>query len=85
MPPVIATPSLVARSLYDAWEASKRKLYAQQEWEGIHMTALWYRAVWEGGARYCAQRDPVLAAVKAWAGDSARVLGAAQHEAPLRL
>jgi 4,5-dihydroxyphthalate decarboxylase len=37
----------VARSLYDAWEASKRKLYARQEWERIHMTALWYRALWE--------------------------------------
>ena len=37
----------VARSLYDAWEASKRKLYAQQDWDRIHMTSLWYRALWE--------------------------------------
>jgi 4,5-dihydroxyphthalate decarboxylase len=37
----------VARSLYDAWEASKRKLYERQEWERIHMTSLWYRALWE--------------------------------------
>jgi 4,5-dihydroxyphthalate decarboxylase len=37
----------VARSLYDAWEASKRKLYREQEWERIHMTSLWYRALWE--------------------------------------
>lgn len=37
----------VARSLYDAWESSKRKLYEQQEWERIHMTSLWYRALWE--------------------------------------
>lgn len=37
----------VARSLYDAWEASKQKLYRQQEWERIHMTSLWYRALWE--------------------------------------
>jgi 4,5-dihydroxyphthalate decarboxylase len=37
----------VARSLYDAWQASKQRLYAQQEWERIHMTSLWYRALWE--------------------------------------
>ena len=36
-----------ARSLYDAWEASKQKLYRQQEWDRIHMTSLWYRALWE--------------------------------------
>jgi len=37
----------VARSLYDAWEASKQKLYQAQDWQRIHMTALWYRALWE--------------------------------------
>lgn len=37
----------VAQSLYDAWEASKQKLYERQDWERIHMTSLWYRALWE--------------------------------------
>ena len=37
----------VARSLFDAWEASKQKLYLRQEWQRIHMTSLWYRALWE--------------------------------------
>ena len=37
----------VARSLYDAWEASKRKLYAAQDWQRIHQTALWSRGLWE--------------------------------------
>ena len=37
----------VARSLFDAWEASKQKLYVWQEWQRIHMTSLWYRALWE--------------------------------------
>jgi len=38
----------VARSLFDAWEASKQKLYRQErEWERIHKTSLWYRALWE--------------------------------------
>lgn len=36
-----------ARSLFDAWEASKRQLYARQEWQRIHMTSLWYRSLWE--------------------------------------
>ena len=38
----------VARSLYDAWEASKQKLYEwQADWQRVHMTSLWYRALWE--------------------------------------
>ena len=37
----------VARSLFDAWEASKRKCYEHQEWQRIHMTSLWYRGLWE--------------------------------------
>lgn len=37
----------VARSLYDAWEASKQKLYARQDWQRIHQTSLWYRGLWE--------------------------------------
>ncbi len=36
-----------ARSLFDAWEASKRQLYARQQWQRIHMTSLWYRGLWE--------------------------------------
>jgi 4,5-dihydroxyphthalate decarboxylase len=37
----------VARSLFDAWEASKRMLYEQRQWDRIHMTSLWYRELWE--------------------------------------
>jgi 4,5-dihydroxyphthalate decarboxylase len=37
----------VARSLFDAWEASKQKCYEHQEWQRIHMTSLWYRGLWE--------------------------------------
>ena len=37
----------VARSLYDAWEASKQKMYERQEWQRIHQTSLWYRGLWE--------------------------------------
>lgn len=36
-----------ARSLFDAWEASKRKCYEHQQWQRIHMTSLGYRALWE--------------------------------------
>jgi 4,5-dihydroxyphthalate decarboxylase len=37
----------VGRSLYDAWQASKKKLYEYQDWQRIHMTSLWYRDLWE--------------------------------------
>jgi 4,5-dihydroxyphthalate decarboxylase len=38
----------VARSLFDAWEESKQRLYKhQEEWQRIHMTSLGYRALWE--------------------------------------
>lgn len=37
----------VAISLFDAWCASKHKLYEELEWQRVHMTALWYRALHE--------------------------------------
>jgi 4,5-dihydroxyphthalate decarboxylase len=37
----------VARSLFDAWEASKRLCYEHQQWQRMHMTSLFYRALWE--------------------------------------
>jgi 4,5-dihydroxyphthalate decarboxylase len=37
----------IARSLFDAWQESKQRCYAHQEWQRIHMTSLWYRALWE--------------------------------------
>ena len=46
----------VARSLFDAWEASKQKCYERQDWQRIHMTSLWYRALWEE-ERAAAGRD----------------------------
>ena len=37
----------VAMSLYNAWQESKRKCYEWLEWQRIHQTSLWYRALWE--------------------------------------
>ena len=37
----------VAMSLYNAWQKSKRKCYEWLEWQRVHQTALWYRALWE--------------------------------------
>lgn len=37
----------VARSLFDAWQTSKQKCLDRQQWERIHLTALWYRELWE--------------------------------------
>lgn len=37
----------VARSLYDAWEASKQMCFAHQDWQRMHQTSMFYRALWE--------------------------------------
>ncbi|MSQ52491.1 MAG: hypothetical protein EXR28_11445 [Betaproteobacteria bacterium] len=38
----------VAMSLYDAWMQSKLILYRElEQWQRIHKSALWYRALWE--------------------------------------
>lgn len=37
----------VARSLFDAWQESKQECYRWQERQRVHMTGLWYRALWE--------------------------------------
>ncbi|HWO41195.1 MAG TPA: hypothetical protein VNO43_05275 [Candidatus Eisenbacteria bacterium] len=37
----------VAMSLFRAWEESKRKCYEWLEWQRVHQTSLWYRALWE--------------------------------------
>ena len=37
----------VALSMFNAWQESKRKCYEWLEWQRVHQTALWYRALWE--------------------------------------
>jgi 4,5-dihydroxyphthalate decarboxylase len=37
----------VAMSLFNAWEESKRKCYEWLQWQRVHQTSLWYRALWE--------------------------------------
>ena len=37
----------VARSMFDAWQESKRRCYEWLEWQRVHQTGLWYRALWE--------------------------------------
>ena len=38
-------------SMYDAWQESKQKCYEWLEWQRVHQTALWYRALWEESRR----------------------------------
>jgi 4,5-dihydroxyphthalate decarboxylase len=49
----------VAMSLFNAWQASKRKCYEWLEWQRVHQTALWYRALWEE-EQAVAGADPYL-------------------------
>ncbi len=37
----------VAMSVFKAWMESKRICYEEQAWQRIHMTSLFYRALWE--------------------------------------
>jgi 4,5-dihydroxyphthalate decarboxylase len=37
----------VAMSLFNAWEESKQKCYQWLDWQRVHQTSLWYRALWE--------------------------------------
>ena len=37
----------VAMSLFKAWQESKKKCYEWLQWQRVHQTALWYRALWE--------------------------------------
>jgi 4,5-dihydroxyphthalate decarboxylase len=37
----------VAMSIFNAWQESKRKCYEWLEWQRVHQTSLWYRALWE--------------------------------------
>lgn len=49
----------VAMSMYNAWQASKQRCYERLEWQRVHQTALWYRALWEE-ERALAGSDPYL-------------------------
>lgn len=49
----------VAMSLYNAWQESKRKCYEWLDWQRVHQTALWFRALWEE-ERAAAGSDPYL-------------------------
>ena len=49
----------VALSLFDAWQESKRKCYEWLEWQRVHQTSLWYRALWEE-EQAAAGSDPYL-------------------------
>jgi 4,5-dihydroxyphthalate decarboxylase len=37
----------VAMSIFNAWQASKQKCYEWLQWQRVHQTSLWYRALWE--------------------------------------
>ena len=37
----------IAMSIYNAWQESKKKCYQWLEWQRVHQTSLWYRALWE--------------------------------------
>jgi 4,5-dihydroxyphthalate decarboxylase len=46
----------VAMSMFNAWQQSKERCYDWLEWQRVHQTALWFRALWEE-ERAAAGRD----------------------------
>lgn len=44
---VLAEHPWVAMSMFRAWEESKQLCYHWLEWQRVHQTSLWYRALWE--------------------------------------
>jgi len=49
----------VALSMFNAWQESKKKCYEWLQWQRVHQTALWYRALWEE-EQSVAGADPYL-------------------------
>lgn len=37
----------VAMSMFNAWQESKQRCYEWLEWQRVHMTSMWFRALWE--------------------------------------
>ncbi len=37
----------IARSMFDAWQDSKLICYERLEWQRVHLTSMWFRALWE--------------------------------------
>jgi 4,5-dihydroxyphthalate decarboxylase len=46
----------VAMSMFNAWQQSKERCYEWLEWQRVHQTSLWFRALWEE-ERAAAGRD----------------------------
>ena len=46
----------VAMSMFNAWQESKERCYEWLEWQSVHQTSLWFRALWEE-ERAAAGRD----------------------------
>lgn len=46
----------VAMSMFNAWQQSKERCYDWLEWQRVHQTSLWFRALWEE-ERAAAGRD----------------------------
>lgn len=44
---VLARNPWVAMSMYNLWQESKQQCYQWLEWQRVHQTSLWFRALWE--------------------------------------
>ncbi len=44
---VLAENPWVAMSMFNAWQESKERCYKWLEWQRVHQTSMWFRALWE--------------------------------------
>jgi len=44
---VLAVNPWVAMSMFNAWQESKERCYKWLEWQRVHQTSMWFRALWE--------------------------------------
>jgi 4,5-dihydroxyphthalate decarboxylase len=63
----------VALSMFNAWQESKKKCYEWLQWQRVHQTALWYRALWEE-EHDVAGDDPYLWGFRATKPEVAKLL-----------
>jgi 4,5-dihydroxyphthalate decarboxylase len=63
----------VAMSMFNAWQASKQKCYQWLDWQRVHQTGLWYRALWEE-EQAIAGADPYIWGFKKTRGEVDKLL-----------
>jgi 4,5-dihydroxyphthalate decarboxylase len=69
----------VAMSMFNAWQESKNKCYEWLQWQRVHQTSLWYRALWEE-EQAVAGNDPYVWGFRSTRPEVAKLLEYCQRQ-----